>query len=76
MLLDDYLITEGISRKRFAEQIGVVPSYITALCNGVSSPGPDVMRRIVEETNGAVTPQDFLDQPRSGPADGGDREPA
>ena len=62
MLLDDYLIKEGISRRRFAERIGVVPSYITALCNGVSSPGPDVMRRIADETTGVVTLRDFLVQ--------------
>lgn len=63
MLLDDYLIKEGISRRRFAERIGVVPSCITALCNGTSWPGREIMHRIVEETAGAVTPQDFLDQP-------------
>ena len=75
MRLDDYPIEAGIPRERFAERSGVVPGYITALGNGMSWPRRDVMRRIVEETDEAVTPQDFPDRTRSGPVDGGDRGP-
>lgn len=62
MLLSDFLSMAGIRRNRFAERIGVAPSYITALCNGSVWPGLDVMRRIVKETSGAVGPNDFLNQ--------------
>lgn len=62
MKLDDYLAENGIPRARFAEQIGVGPSYVSALCNGKSWLRREVMRRIVEATGGAVGPWDFLNQ--------------
>ena len=62
MKLDHYLAENGIPRVRFAESIGISPSYVTLLCNGERYPRRDIMRRIIEATGGVVGPHDFLDQ--------------
>ena len=62
MKLDDYLAENGIPRVRFTEKIGVGPACVTALCNGRFWPRREIMRRIVEATEGAVGPSDFLYQ--------------
>ncbi|MCY4496451.1 MAG: hypothetical protein OXC14_04125 [Rhodospirillaceae bacterium] len=68
MKLDDYLVENGIPRVRFAEQIGVGPAYITALCNGEFWSRNQIMRRIVDATDGAVGMWDFLGQDTKGAA--------
>lgn len=54
------------SRKRkdaFAAKIGVTPQIISAYCNDRMWPGRERMAAIARETDGAVTPNDFLDMP-------------
>ncbi len=68
MFLERWLAENAIRRNKFAASVGVVPSYVTALCNGEIWPSRAVMRRIVAATDGAVGPQDFLDQDREGEA--------
>ena len=68
MKLDDYHAENGIPRVRFAEQIGVGPAYITALCNEKFRPRREIVQRIVEATDGAVGMWDFLDQDTEGAA--------
>lgn len=61
--LRDYLAQPGSpSRSEFARRIGMSHSYVSQLC-GDASPWPsrETMRRIVEETKGAVTANDFVD---------------
>ena len=60
------LAENGIQRNRFAEKIGVVPTYVTALCNGKSWPRREIMRRIVQATDGAVGPWNFLNHDTEG----------
>lgn len=45
---------------RFAKAIGVTPTMITEYAAGRIWPGKDRMAAIVRETNGCVTPNDFL----------------
>lgn len=54
---------EDGSRKRrsaFAAKIGVTPSMVTAYCEDRMWPGRERMEAIARETNGAVTPNDFI----------------
>lgn len=60
MKLLAYLKAKKIKRTDFAAQIGVVPSYVTALCADECWPSKAVAGRIYEATGGAVTPNDFL----------------
>jgi 3,4-dihydroxy 2-butanone 4-phosphate synthase / GTP cyclohydrolase II len=60
MQLSEWLAREGMSRKRFAEMIGVSPGHITGLCDGTTWPGRKVAQRIFDETKGEVAPEDFF----------------
>lgn len=62
MQLSEWLRREGVTRVDFAKRIGVSPSHVTGLCDGVSWPGRDVAAEILKATNGEVTPGDFLPQ--------------
>lgn len=62
MKLADYLASNNIKRTEFAEKIGVSPQTITGWCDHAFWPGRDNATKIFEETGGAVTPTDFLDQ--------------
>lgn len=60
--LRDYLSQAGApSKSEFARRIGMSHSYVSQLC-GDAAPWPSraTMQRIVEETNGAVTANDFV----------------
>lgn len=59
MKLAEYLDREGIKRGDFAERIGVSAGRVTQLCDG-GWPSSDVAEKIVVETGGAVTADDFL----------------
>lgn len=51
------------SRKRkrdFAAQIGVTPTVVTEYAEGRMWPRREIMKNIVRETDGQVTPNDFL----------------
>ncbi len=60
MNLADYLEARCIKRTTFASQIGVSQSYVTMLCQQTVWPSHDVMVRIMHESGGAVTPNDFI----------------
>lgn len=60
MNLADWLKSNRVTRVAFAARIGVSPSYVTGLCSGAYWPGREVIKRITQETNGAVTANDFL----------------
>jgi 3,4-dihydroxy 2-butanone 4-phosphate synthase / GTP cyclohydrolase II len=60
MLLADWLIREKIKRIDFAKRIDVTPQTITGYCDGDFWPKKAVAERIFKETNGEVTPNDFL----------------
>jgi putative transcriptional regulator len=60
MKLDTYLEQAGLTHGQFAEMIGCEQPTITRFTKG-RVPSPDLMRKIVEATDGAVTPNDFFD---------------
>lgn len=59
MKLKEYLKTNKIKAKEFAEKIGVTPAYVTLIHQGKRWPRVDLMRRISEATDGQVTANDF-----------------
>ena len=63
MKLADWLRETGVPRIEFARRIGVTPGAITQICREDGAwISRETAERIVAETAGAVTPNDFLDQ--------------
>lgn len=60
MELKTYLATHAMTDAYFAELIGVDRSSVTRMRHGGQAPRADVMRKIAEVTDGAVTPNDFF----------------
>lgn len=60
MKLSEYLDANGIKRGDFARRVGVSAGWITALCDGSGWPSRDIAEKIVAETAGVVTADDFL----------------
>jgi transcriptional regulator with XRE-family HTH domain len=60
MDLKAYLDARGLSDTQFAVEIGVSLEAVRRYRQGARFPKPSVMRRIMEVTKGAVTPNDFL----------------
>jgi 3,4-dihydroxy 2-butanone 4-phosphate synthase/GTP cyclohydrolase II len=71
MKLADWLTKHGVTRADFARRIGVSPGAVTLICREDGAwLSRETAERIVAETQGAVTPNDFLfDAPkgRKGP---------
>lgn len=61
MRLTEYLSQQGIKRTEFAAKLDVSPGTITGWCKGTFWPSKENAKRIVEETGGAVSPNDFLE---------------
>ena len=62
MKLADWLVRAGVTRADFARRIGVSPGAVTQFCRGDGAwVSRDTAQRILAETRGAVTPNDFLD---------------
>ncbi len=61
MKLRDWLKRNGVTRADFARRIGVSPGAVTLICRDDGSwLSRETAERIVAETQGAVTPNDFL----------------
>ncbi len=60
MKLQDYITQSGLTDAQFAERVGVSQPHINKIRRGVVSPSLSVAERIMEATNGKVTPNDFL----------------
>ena len=64
MKLTDWLRRNGVSRSDFARRIGVSPGAVTLICRDDGGwLSRETAERIVAETAGAVTPNDFLLNP-------------
>jgi 3,4-dihydroxy 2-butanone 4-phosphate synthase / GTP cyclohydrolase II len=64
MKLSDWLNTQDISRVEFARRTGLSPSAVTQLCNNEDAwLSRETAEVIFRETNGAVTPNDFMPPP-------------
>ena len=59
--LDDWLRRNRVSRAEFSRRIGVTPGAVTLICRDDGAwLSRETAERIVAETGGAVTPNDFL----------------
>ncbi len=64
MKLSDWLRRNSVSRAEFARRIGVSPGAVTLICREDGAwLSRETAERIVAETDGAVTPNDFLLNP-------------
>src|SRR5215475_7695752 len=62
MKLGDWLRRNQMTRADFARRIGLSPGAVTLICREHGSwLSRETAERIVAETQGAVTPNDFLD---------------
>lgn len=61
MKLATYLKANAIRPAAFAESIGVDTSTVYRLKGDGQIPSPEIMRKIVDATGGAVQPNDFYD---------------
>lgn len=59
MTLEAYLAEHGMTHREFAERIKCEQPTVTRFVAG-RIPSPELMTRIVTETGGAVTPNDFF----------------
>ena len=59
MKLAAYLSSIGMSRSAFATKLGTSRQNVTRWCEGVT-PRRDDMLRLLAETEGKVTPNDFV----------------
>jgi 3,4-dihydroxy 2-butanone 4-phosphate synthase / GTP cyclohydrolase II len=67
MKLSDWLKRNGVSRTELARRIGVSPGAVTLICRDDGAwLSRETAERIVAETGGAVTPNDFLLNPPTG----------
>jgi hypothetical protein len=60
MDLKTYLRENNTDAAAFAIRVRVTKEAVRLWISGGRTPRPIIMRRIVDETNGAVTPNDFL----------------
>lgn len=60
MQLSQWLKRENISRSEFARRIEVSPAAVTGWCEGAFWINKDKAQRVFAETNGEVTPTDFM----------------
>jgi len=60
MQLSEWLQKHGVSQDEFADRIKCDRTSVTRYVNGRRMPRREVLARIVAETSGAVTANDFL----------------
>ncbi len=61
MKLSEWLRRQDVRRSEFARRIGVSPGAVTQICREDGAwPSRETAERIISETGGAVTPNDFL----------------
>ena len=58
--LTTFLKIRGIARSAFAERVNVRSSTITRLLNGKRKPSLELADRIFQQTDGDVTPTDWI----------------
>ena len=60
MDLQKFIDQQGMTRKAFAEQVGVTPEAVRLWMCGKRIPRPRLLREIMLATGGAVTVYDFI----------------
>lgn len=66
MKLRDFMMAREMSEAQFGRLLGIGQATVNRYARGQRIPRPEVMRRIVEVTDGRVGPADFYDLPRPG----------
>jgi putative transcriptional regulator len=66
MTLSEYLAQNSIKVSAFALKVGVPPSTISRVMKRQRDPGLELLAKIMEATDGAVTPNDFLPEQEAG----------
>ncbi len=66
MKLRDFMSVRELSEAQLGRLLGIGQATVNRYVRGERIPRPDLMRRIVEVTEGQVGPADFYDLP-SGP---------
>lgn len=61
MKLKDWLTKTGTAPSEFAKRIETQPAAVSRYCAGLRIPDKDTMPKIVAETGGEVTANDFYD---------------
>ncbi len=64
MTLADYLAREAITTEEFARRVDVDRVSVCRYLRGRRRPHWDVMQRIIQETEGHVMPNDFVEVPK------------
>ena len=68
MKLIAYMDAARVREEDFAAKIGASQSYVNRRKNGHVWPSSEMARRIMDATDGAVTPNDFLSPSDAPPA--------
>ena len=68
MKLASYLARHGISHGAFAARIGTSQVAVSRYVSGHRMPRREILRTIVDATDGEVSASDFLDPTPGGPA--------
>ncbi|GGJ14033.1 helix-turn-helix domain-containing protein [Neoroseomonas lacus] len=63
MKLRDFMLARELSEAQLGRLLGIGQATVNRYVRGERIPRPEVMRRIVEVTKGAVGPADFYDLP-------------
>lgn len=61
MKLADYLDRNNVTVEALGDAVGVSHTYISKLARGLQKPSFEVASKIAAATNGAVMPNDFMD---------------
>lgn len=59
--LTDYIRSSNLTIESLADKVGVSQSYMSRLASGQKKPSFDVAARIAAATDGAVMPNDFME---------------
>ena len=57
--LDEWIINQTSTRKKIADNLGISEASLSRYLSGDRIPKPEIMRKIIEVTNGIVNPQSF-----------------
>ncbi len=60
MHLSEYLIENNLTQQNFADMLNVSQPTVSKWLQGLTRPSWEVIKLITEETEGAVTANDFL----------------
>ena len=57
--LDEWIFNQASTRKKLADNLGISEASLSRYLSGDRVPKPEIMRKIIEVTNGIVNPQSF-----------------